>query len=99
MRAARSRLWVAITRGDARLAHQLQELLEHALGGRRIEIAGRLVGEQHFGPVGDGAGNRHALLLAAGELRRAVIPALAEAERLEQLLGALLGLARASARE
>src|SRR4029453_15006093 len=82
-------------RGHAPLAHELQELLENALGGRRIEIAGRLVGEKHLGTVGHGAGNSDALLLAARELRRAMIPALFETERAEQLLRPRLGLVAA----
>ena len=40
-----------------------------------VERAGRLVAEQHVGPLGDGARDRHALLLAAGELRREVVAA------------------------
>jgi len=82
-------------RRDAGLAHELQKLLEHPLGGWRIEISGRLVGEQHFGIVGDGAGNRHALLFAAGKLCRAMIPALVEAESFELLFGPRLGLVAA----
>jgi hypothetical protein len=38
----------------------------------RIEIAGRLVGQDQWRAVDDGAGNRHALHLAAGELVRKV---------------------------
>jgi hypothetical protein len=46
----------------------------------RIEIAGRLVGEEELWAVGDGARDRHALLLATGELRGAVIEALVKAQ-------------------
>ena len=49
------------------LAQQAQDLL----GGVRVQVAGRLVGEQHGGPVHERARHRDALLLAAGELRRA----------------------------
>ncbi len=56
---------------DAGLADELQELLEDALGGLGVEIAGRLVGEQDQRGVGDGAGDGDALLLAAGQLGRA----------------------------
>ena len=42
-----------------------------------VEIAGRLVREQHGGSRDDRAGDRHALLLAAGELSgRVILPAL-----------------------
>ena len=49
--------------------------LEHDDAGGDVERAGRLVAEQHFGPLGDRAGDRDALLLAAGELRREVVDA------------------------
>ena len=39
---------------------------------RRVEVAGRLVGEHDRRPRDERAGDRDALLLAAGELRRAV---------------------------
>ena len=53
--------------GEARGAHELRQRVEHMVGGVRIEIAGRLVGEQDARRVGDRAGDRDALLLAAGE--------------------------------
>ena len=67
----------------------------------RVEVAGRLVGEQHVGAVGQRPGDRHALLLAAGELRRQVAQAVAEADPLEQLArpGAALGRREARRRE
>ena len=72
MRAARSWLWVAISAAslDARTSRISPS--KTMTGGVRIEVAGRLVGEQQARRVGDGAGDRHALLLAAGELRRPV---------------------------
>ena len=48
------------------------ELLEdahHLHAVSRVEVAGGLVGEQERGPVDQRAGDGHALLLAAGELR------------------------------
>ena len=39
--------------------------------GRRVEVAGGLVGQQDRRPVDEGAGDRDALLLAAGQLVRA----------------------------
>ena len=47
-------------------------------GGARVEVAGRLVGEDDGRPRGQGAGDGDALLLAAGELRRAVAGAVGE---------------------
>ena len=50
------------------------------VGGVRIEIAGRLVGQQDARRIGDRARDGDALLLAAGELRRPVRQAVAQAE-------------------
>ena len=55
--------------------------LEHDDAGRDVERAGRLVAEQHVGPLGDGARDRHALLLAARELGGEVIEPVAEADQ------------------
>ena len=55
-------------RGKARHVHELGKRRKHVIGGFRIEVAGRLVGQQQRRVVDERAGNRHALLLAAGEL-------------------------------
>ena len=64
---------------------------------RRVEVPGRLVGQQHERPVHARAGDRDALLLAAGELVGEVVELVAEADELEDLGHALvdhvLGLA------
>ena len=83
--------------GAAFVADQAEEFGEDDVGGGLVEIAGGLVGEDQSGPVGERAGDGDALLLAAGELARAVGQALGEAERAEQAFGALVGLARGSA--
>src|SRR5258707_6568578 len=44
---------------------QREQQVADFLAGGAVEIAGRLVGEQHRGPGRNGAGERHALLLAA----------------------------------
>src|SRR5262252_6552883 len=67
-------------RGAALLVASEQELDDLAAG-RLVEIAGRLVGDED-GRVGrQRAGERHPLLLAAGELRRIVLAAFAQADR------------------
>ena len=71
-RAASSRSWVTSTKAVPLLARQLQHQLEHAVGGVAVEVAGGLVG-QHAGRLRDQrAGDRHALALAARQLRRVV---------------------------
>ncbi len=57
--------------------------------GLRIEIAGRLVGDEDDRIGGERAGERHALLLAAGHLRRVMRKAMREADGLELTAGAL----------
>ena len=55
-------------------------------GGVRVEVAGRLVGEHDRRAGRQGAGDRDALLLAAGQLGRAVRQARSrEADRVEQV--------------
>ena len=56
--------------GEAELALQLADLDPHLLAQLGVEIGERLVEQQHVGPDGQRAGQRHALLLAAGELAR-----------------------------
>ena len=53
--------------GEAGGPHELRQRAEHMLGGVRVEIAGRLVGQQDARRVGDRARDRDALLFAAGE--------------------------------
>ena len=51
-----------------RRARSSREQVEHALRGRRVDRAGRLVGEQQARLVGERARDRDALALAAREL-------------------------------
>ena len=85
---------------------RLAELVDRApqqpedLGrGRRVEVAGRLVGEDHRGLGGERAGHRHALLLAAGQLGRPVSAAVGERHRLEQPLDAPVAVAATGERQ
>ena len=66
------------------IADEVQKRVEYAFAGRVIEIAGRLVAEQDLGVVGECTGDRDPLLLAAGEPRRPVAGARAEADAVEQ---------------
>ena len=54
-----------------------------ALARGRVEVAGRLVGEQDQRPVDEGPGDRHALLLAAGELVREAVLLAGQADEVE----------------
>ena len=62
------------------LSRESLEDLDHDLAVLRVEVAGGLVGEDDARVVGDGARDRHALLLAAGELARARVRQLAETQ-------------------
>ena len=57
----------------------------HDLGtALRVEVAGRLVGEDEGGAADEGAGDGDPLLLAAGELVRLVVPPVADADVVEE---------------
>ena len=58
---------------------------EHLAAGLRVEVAGRLVGEQHRRLADQRAGDGDALLLAAGELRRTVVETVGEADGVDEL--------------
>ena len=60
-----------------------------------VEIPGRLVGEHQRRIVGQRARDRHALLLAARELRRIVMAAIVQPHLVEQRLGAGGGIGAA----
>ena len=64
-RLARSMLWVTIREGRTVAAVGLAQQFEHAVGRLGVEVAGRLVGQNQLGLHGQGAGDGHALLLAA----------------------------------
>ncbi len=72
---------------------KLLEQRQHFLAGLGIERAGGLVGEQQRRPVGERAGDRHALTLAARERSRQHVGLLGNAHLLEQLQGARAALA------
>ena len=98
MRAARSMLWVAMMAARPEARTSWVKRREHMVGGVRVEISGRLVGQQHARRIGDRARDRDALLLAAGKFRRPVREPLAQAEIGQQLGRALARLPRVSPR-
>src|SRR5438094_6990969 len=79
---------------DAALDVQLLKDAHHLDAGARVEVAGRLVGEQQRRVVHQRAGDGDALLLPTRELIRMVIDAIAEADGLERLRRALPPLGR-----
>ena len=89
-------LWVATRAARPLALTSARKRAEHVVGGLRVEVAGRLVGQQHPGAVGDRAGDGDSLLFAAGQFRRAMALALSETEIGEQFARAGRGL---SARE
>ena len=83
----------------AELRVQLLEQGEDVVGARAIEVARRLVGDDDRRVVDDGARDRDALLLPAGELPRVVLHPVLEADDAERGLRALLALGRRELRE
>src|SRR5439155_14582643 len=65
-----------------RVAEQLEDLAARL----RVEVARRLVGEDDGGLRNQGAGDRDALLLTAGQLRGAVLTPVLQTDVLEELL-------------
>ena len=78
------------------VAPELLEQRHHLDAGARVEVAGRLVGEDHLGLADEGARDRDALLLSARELARMVIEPLAEADALERLVARCDALVRSA---
>ena len=72
----------------AELVDRAAQQVEDLGRGRGVEVAGRLVGEDHRGLGGERARHRDALLLAARQLGRAVGAAVGQRDGLEQALDA-----------
>ena len=69
------------------------QLFLHLAAQRQIERAQRLVQQQHLRLDGDGAGQRHALALAAGKLVDAAAAEALEPDQPQHLVGAAVALA------
>ncbi len=73
--------------GHAQLGVGRLQRREHLPRGGAVQLAGRLVGEQHPRAVGQRGGDRGALLLAAGHLGRLAPGAVRHAQHVQQLAG------------
>ena len=73
--------------GEGRLIH-FKEQLEDLFTRKGVQIAGGLVREDDLGAADEGARERDALVLAAGELGGQVVQAVGEADLFQQLAGA-----------
>ena len=81
--------------GDPVFLVELSKQVHDFPAGLRVEIARRLVGQKDRRFVGHGAGDGHALLLAAGKLRGMVVHARFQAHLFQQLPHAFAPLAAA----
>jgi hypothetical protein len=71
-------------RGDAEPLLQVAQLAAHLHAHLGVEVRERLVEEQDLGLRGDRARHRDALLLAAGQLRRAPVGEVRQAHELQR---------------
>ena len=78
--------------GSALFPGKAQEQLHHLAGGLGIQVAGGFVGKYHLGIGDKGAGDAHALLLAAAHFVGTVAQALAQPHLPQHLAGGLLPL-------
>ena len=77
------------------LAMTAEQKLDDVATSRLVEIAGWLVGDEDPGTRRERAGERDALLLAAGKLSRIVVEPAAQSDRRQFVLGARKCVARA----
>src|SRR5215217_5790120 len=68
------------------LLHRVAQEGQQLGAGARIEVAGRLVGEDDLGPAHQGPGGGDPLLLSARELAREMIEAIAQADGVDDLV-------------
>ena len=86
---------VTSTSVDCARAPDVEQQIHDVPPGRRVQVARRLVGQDDRRIVGERAGDRDALLLPAGQLRRIVVRAIGQADLLQQLPRAGGGVAPA----
>ena len=84
--------WVTMTKVRPSVSCRLDQLELRLLAQLLVERAERLVEQQHLRPLGDGAGERHALPLAAGELVGLALGELLHLDELQHLGDARLDL-------
>jgi len=78
--------------GRLQLLQQALELRAHLQAQQRVQVAQRLVHQQHVGVVGDGARQGHPLALAAAQLGGVALQQLLDVEQLGGRLGPALDL-------
>ena len=83
------RSWVTTTSVVCRCGLEGAEDAVDLVAGPAVKLAGRLVGQQHDRFLDQGPGDGHPLLLAAGELPRAMVEPVAQTN-LRQQFGGLL---------
>ncbi|MNP08724.1 hypothetical protein D3C76_1008040 [compost metagenome] len=71
--------------GQVVLAAQPADHVQHLATQLRVQRRGHFVEQHHLGPHRQRPGNRHALLLATGQLRRVMLELVAQANHLQQL--------------
>ena len=79
----------------AALAIEAQQEIDDRGAGDRVEVPGGLIGEENTGRPRDGPRERHALLLAAGELHGIVMAARGKPDLVEQRFGPCARIGRA----
>ena len=84
--------------GHAELVLDVHQLELGFLAQLLVEGAERLVEQQHLRPLGERAGKRHALALAAGELARIALGKLLELDEAQHLADALRDLGLSATR-
>ena len=71
----------------AGLGVEVEETIDYQAASFGIKISGRFIRKKNFGPIDKRSRHRHALLFAAGELRRIMRKPLAQAHATKQVDG------------
>ena len=78
--------------GQVQLAVQVLQQLQDGLGGVRVQRGGGFIGKQDLGLVCQGAGDSHALLLAAGQLAGIGVHLVSQVYQIQKLQHPVLDL-------